>query len=317
MRAHVQPAPLPQGKVAPVNQDALLYFHRLCQLGSFSATAASIPMTTQGLRKTIHALEAELDTKLYHGTREGVVITEGGRLVDAFYEQVEPIARQLERDLARLRGDGAKTLSVGFSFGMFNLVSNVVLDRLEHDCGWEIEFTSLPDRNLAQEMELGTFDFALTWGEVGSDALTYEHVADLPVYAVGRRDNPLVSDGSIRIEDFDGRAVVSIGDFYKPHRLFMAACAAAGAEPSRVLEANEMPVTQAYLRQNLGVGLALSLERLAYDTELFAFVPVVDFTLPMGISYQTKRAPKGFARELADALADGLRKQGKPSQTAK
>jgi len=264
-------------------------------------------MTTQGLRKTVQSLEAELNIKLYHSTREGVIITQGGRRVDAFYLETLPLAQRLEADLNRLRGSDRKVLHVGFSFGLFGLVYDTVLQTIEDNPSWCIDYTSLPERSLIQEMESGTFDFALTWGVPSSELLSYEHVTDIATYAVGRRGNPLVSNGPIRVADFDGKGFVTIGGFHKPHQLFMQACAAHGVEPGNTYETTEMPVTQAYLRQNLGIGLALAHERSAYDPEVFAFVSIEDFTLPVGLAYrQGVPLQPGLPRDFASALAARL-----------
>jgi DNA-binding transcriptional LysR family regulator len=286
-----------------MNTNALRYFHELCEEGSFPAAAQAIPMTTQGLRKIVRGLEDDLGAKLYVGTREGVIITESGRRVDQFYRDFMGACEVLERDLRRLQGSENHDVQVCFSFGSFGVVCEGMLAFAQEHPEYRVGYASLAERSLVREMEAGSFDMAVTWGAPDSDALVYEHVTDIDMYAVARRDNPILQHGPLHLRDLDGQSIVSIGEFHKPHLIFLQRCAEEGVAPVCRHIAAEMPVTQAYLRQGLGIGLALAGERSMYDPQLFAFERIEDFALPVGLSYRHDQGRTALMRELAELLA--------------
>lgn len=101
----------------------LEYFCQLYTHRSFSLAAEQIPMTTQGLRKSIRTLELELGASLCFSTKNGVQFTEAGERLYRFSLNALPQYHSLLKDISILNEAGQKKFSVGFSFGSFGLFS--------------------------------------------------------------------------------------------------------------------------------------------------------------------------------------------------
>jgi DNA-binding transcriptional LysR family regulator len=102
----------------------ILAFTRVAELGSFSAAARAIGVTTSSITKSVLRLETELGVQLFHRTTRAVVLTEPGqaycdrciRLLDDLEEAEAAIKK------ANLKPTGTVRLSLPPSFARRTLV---------------------------------------------------------------------------------------------------------------------------------------------------------------------------------------------------
>lgn len=77
-----------------MNKDQLGYFSALYQTHSVSAAALQVPMSVQGLNKSIHALESELGVTLFEAGENGSRIPTS--YADAFARHVEEVGESYD-----------------------------------------------------------------------------------------------------------------------------------------------------------------------------------------------------------------------------
>lgn len=263
----------------------LEYFQKLYQYRSFSGAAESIPMTVQGLRKAIRAFENELGTTLYLSTKNGIQITNAGERLYRFSLDVLPLYDSLLQDIRSLNQYKCFLASIGFSFGAFGLFAPRFLDQAMQLFSVDKLFiNSLPEYALLKELQLGSYDFAVTWGENDPVLFQYTPIAQVPLFAVLTKDHPLVEKNDLTLLDLQNETLISVGSLHKPHNLLVDACLRRGFQPNVTYSASEMSVTLTYIQKMQGIGFALAHECVLYPTEEFSFIPLSDFTLPIGIT---------------------------------
>ena len=292
-----------------VNLENLRYFQLLYYHRSFSAAAEAVPMTKQGLRKSIHSLESQLKTKLYLGTQEGIKITESGERLYQFFNEVDPAYRCLVSDLVRIDSDNSLAVSLGFSFGNFSIFQKPITDYIDTNLEPSIVTTSLPEKILVRELEAGLFDLAVTWGKSDSPYLEYHHIAEISFYVVLNKNNPLSSKSEFLLYDLKEESLISLGSFHKLHNLLEDACLQAGFTPRFRYCTCELPVIQTYLDQNAGVGFSLPPDLRFFSHDTLVTAPLLDFKLPIGISYRKGHNLIPSETEIIDILSDALLSQ--------
>jgi DNA-binding transcriptional LysR family regulator len=94
----------------------LQVFHAVATLGSFSRAAREILHISQpAVSKHVQALETELGVMLIQRVGKQVILTEEGRLVQQYAEQVLGLAQETQRALRELQGLQRGTLRLGAS----------------------------------------------------------------------------------------------------------------------------------------------------------------------------------------------------------
>ena len=71
-----------------MNIDSLKYFIEVSKTGSFSKASQALFITQQGLNKSMKALEAEFDIKLFKRSRQGATLTPDGETFRIYAEQI-------------------------------------------------------------------------------------------------------------------------------------------------------------------------------------------------------------------------------------
>jgi DNA-binding transcriptional LysR family regulator len=100
----------------PMYSYRLQVFHAVATLGSFSRAAReSLHISQPAVSKHVQALETELGVMLIQRVGKQVILTEAGRLVQQYAEQVLDLAQETQRALRELQGLQRGTLRLGAS----------------------------------------------------------------------------------------------------------------------------------------------------------------------------------------------------------
>lgn len=83
--------------------EKLRHFHRLTSYRSINEGAQAMGMSQAGLSKSISSLEAALDTKLFHRSKDGFILTKEGQLVLVATRKILDEAFHLETNLRSLK----------------------------------------------------------------------------------------------------------------------------------------------------------------------------------------------------------------------
>ena len=96
------------------------YVVALAETSSYSQAAKELYITPQGLANSIKRLETSVGVPLFKAGREGVALTQYGRVVCEFAKGYEREFRLMMDEIDKLKKTESKTISLSVSTGLFN-----------------------------------------------------------------------------------------------------------------------------------------------------------------------------------------------------
>jgi DNA-binding transcriptional LysR family regulator len=240
----------------------------LAECGSFSGAADALDYTQSAVSKQVAALEREVGTQLVVRELRPVRLTPAGealaRHARAVLERLAAAESELEA-LAALE-TGRLRLGTYSSVGATLVVQAVAAFRQRHP-GIKLTLTEASRDKLVHDVRSCDLDVAAVFdfpalGLTVDEGLHARHLLDEPhdlllppAHRLARKKAVSIAD--LRDEDW---LFPTLGPDSPTHKLFTAACAAAGYEPRIVFRVNDCEMHQALVAAGVGVGF---LPRLA------------------------------------------------------
>ncbi len=165
------------------HHDTLRLFNEVAQHSSFSDAAESLNMTKGAISYQIKSLEENLALKLFERYSRGVELTPNGRrLLNASLSHY----REVETELARLRGTVDQSLTVGMSsyFASRWLSPRLMTFMQKHP---DIQLRIQPMTQVF-DLERQGVDLAIRWGDGDWDDVEVEPFLPMPSWPVGNQD---------------------------------------------------------------------------------------------------------------------------------
>ncbi|MFE1320076.1 LysR family transcriptional regulator [Kitasatospora phosalacinea] len=231
----------------------LAYFVAVADARHFTRAAELSHVSQPSLSQQIRSLERELGAELFHRSRSGTTLTDAG-------EALLPLARRILADADSARRAVAETVQLRRGRVRFgappslcaSLVPQVLRAYRARHPGVDLQLTEGGSRDLVRDLEAGQLDLALVITP-GSGAAP----APPAVTPLLHEDLVLVSAEPLprrrpRIAELRGRDLVMFREGYDVRETTLAACRAAGFEPSYAVEGGEMDAVLAAVRAGLG-----------------------------------------------------------------
>lgn len=186
--------------------------------GSFTKTAEENFISSTAVMKQINKLEAELDTKLFNRSNNGVTLTQAGEKFQFYARQILALSQKAYVDCHNLT-QKKKIVRLGTSLmhpsQPFMPIWNKICRQIS---GYDLQVIQLPTDLKANNREysmlgdecdimIGTFDQATTRNLVQAIPLGTYHF-DIAV----RSDNPLALKSKIDYADLKGQTVLMVPD---------------------------------------------------------------------------------------------------------
>ncbi len=265
---------------------SLQYFQVLYDCQSFSAAAEQIPMTVQGLRKAINQLEKELGVRLYISDKNTLYFTEAGKQLHEFGSNYISQYNALLNNLDSMRRGKRKEIKLSFAFGTFGVFTprfTKQAERLMEEI--PVSYTSQEDREIAELLKSGEYDFAVTWGSLDPEKFAYTHITDMPVYVLMNRKHPKAQRKSLKIEELQHEQLIFFDPDHNLSRQLIERCQPYGFRPIFAYSTQETMVMLTYVLCNLGISFVLPGEYSLYNQNQFQILKLEGVTMPIGISY--------------------------------
>ncbi|MFC5032703.1 LysR family transcriptional regulator [Streptomyces sp. So13.3] len=288
----------------------LQYFAAVADLRHFTRAAESVHVAQPSLSQQIRALERELGAELFHRARGHITLTDAGEVLlplarriladaETARREVQEVA-QLQRGRVRLGAPPSLCAS---------LVPDVLKDFHRRYPGVDLVVHEDGSQDLVRVLAAGELDLALiiTPLPVQAPALATEELLREELVAVSSPADPApVRRKQLRIEDLRGRPMVMFRRGYDLREYTLAACRAAGFEPSFSVEGGEMDAVLGFVRAGLGLAVVPSMvaERSGLRITPFA-APGLHRTI--SVAHRGDVSPPRAARELRRILLDATR----------
>jgi DNA-binding transcriptional LysR family regulator len=240
----------------------------LAERGSFSAAAEALDYTQSAISKQVAALEREVGTQLVAREVRPVCLTAAGEALVRHARSVLDglAAAQAEVDAITALDVGRLRIGTYSSVGATLVVQAVATFRQRHP-GVRITLQEASRDQLVDGVRAGDLDVAAVFdfpalGLTVDDGLESRQLLHEPHDLLLHPQHRLahkrkVTIGDLRDEDW---LFPALGPDSPTHKLFTAACAAAGYEPRIVFRVNDCEMFQALVATGIGIGF---LPRLA------------------------------------------------------
>ena len=230
-----------------MNENQIRYFKALYELPNIRAAARSIPLSRQGLLKSLESTERELNVQLFDDIK-GAICTPTA-YGDAFYEYAcehEEAFRKLEVRFRDIKANADLSLSLCSAIGVRGVLGIDLFKSFEaQHPGIAIHCDEQPDVHCDESLFAGSCLLAFTVFPYESDFETTELYSHDRLVWVSRND-PLAREESIGIEDLEGYQVGLVGPSFKNYTDFLRQCEEHDVKPTRIDTFSEMSLLYDY-----------------------------------------------------------------------
>lgn len=276
-----------------MNKDQLGYFLLVYQTRNVAEAAASIPMSPQGLNKSIRSLEQELGVQLFTADSNGNRVPT--RYADAFAGYVERVDAEFNnvvKEFETIRAKENATVRLTSALGFSGFAGQACADAF---CAQH------PNINVVMEEKLDRqCDAAVADGEADLAFVLAPFDPTLATTTIHREraylwvheSSPLAERSSLQAADLDGQAIASFGEGLKIHARLLSLLEEAGAEPSVIVCSPEVFWHYQAALENKALGLTV--EHLV-DRDVFTqsnsvrAIPLEGLDWTAGISHRLGR----------------------------
>jgi molybdate transport repressor ModE-like protein len=276
--------------------------------GSFSAAAEALSFTQSAVSQHVAALERETGVQLVERRRDGVRLTEAGRVLvehaDAILARIECAEDELAA-LAGLRGGRVRLIS--FQSGGATLAPRAVAAFRERHPGVELAMLQAEPEEAGERLRSGEADLALVYDHettpgLLSDELQLTHLLDDRYDAILPAGHALAERSRLALSDLSAEPWVVSSGASGCRRIAERVCRDAGFEPNMAFETDETLAAQALVAAGVGVTM---LPRLALTT-IHPGVVARRLTDPPARRIWAARLEGAYASPASDAMLQTL-----------
>jgi DNA-binding transcriptional LysR family regulator len=276
--------------------------------GSFSAAAEALSFTQSAVSQHVAALEREAGTQLVERRRNGVRLTEAGRVLVGHADAILARIECAEEDLAALAGlRGGRLRLMSFQSGGSTLAPRAVAAFHERHPQVELSMLEAEPDEAGGRLRSGDVDLALVYdhestpGLLGPE-LELTHLLDDRYDAVLPAGHELAGRSRLALADLAGEQWVASTSLCGCRQITETVCREAGFEPRVAFEADETMAAQALVAAGVGVTL---LPQLALTT-LHPGVVARRLTDPPARRIWAARLEGAYASPASDAMLQTL-----------
>ncbi|MBZ4321541.1 LysR family transcriptional regulator [Streptomyces huiliensis] len=287
----------------------LRYFVTVAEVRHFTHAAETLHVAQPSLSQQIRALERELGADLFHRARGNITLTDAGEALLPLARRIladTDTARREVQEVAQLRR-GRVRLGAPPSL-CASLVPDVLRAYHARYPGIELFIDEGGSRDLVRDLAAGDLDLALiiTPLGVGAPALTTTELLreDLVVVSSPSAPPP-VRRTRIRVEDLRGLPMAMFRRGYDLREMTIAACRAAGFEPSFTVEGGEMDAVLGFVRAGLGVAVVPGMVAARSGLRVTPFAGD-RMRRTVAVAHRKDAPPPRAARELWEVLLEHL-----------
>lgn len=284
-----------------MNFQRLKVFQTVARLRSFSRAAEELYTSQPNVSKQVRQLETELGTSLFHRLGSGIELTDAGRAVYRYAQQVFDLTVEIQRTLAELEGLERGYLRLGASStpGLYLLPEMIAAFNRRHP-GLDVSLAIGNSGQVVDQVLAGKIDLGFAGGFVEAAGLQVQPFVNDELVLIAPVGHRLVGRADVPAGELAGETFVTRETGSGTCRAMEAMLEALGVKPQRALEMNGCEA----VKRAVAAGLGLSfVSRYAIDLELEQRVLIVLQGPGLSLSRQLHIISRKDARLSPGALA--------------
>jgi DNA-binding transcriptional LysR family regulator len=234
----------------------------VAERGSFSAAAQEMAFTQPAVSRQVALLERQAGMPLVARTRQGVRLTEAGRLLVGHADAIIARLDAAEEQLAELAGLRRGRVRLGaFASALAHLAPRAVAAMRERHPGIEVRLSLAGRDEALASLRAGRLDMALIFTGADDVRSPEPEVELTPLFddrfsVVLPREHRLAGRRRVRLQELAEDPWIQGASGGPASRLVQRACRAAGFEPRIAFETDDPLVTWGLVAAGVGVALA-------------------------------------------------------------
>lgn len=223
-----------------MHKEQIEYFSLVYQVLNFSAAAKMIPMSPQGLAKSIHSLEAELGVPLFTDNNGALTPTAYAEEFLQFANNWGINLQTTKEAFRRIQALERREIRLGTSLGIIGFMGpKVITDFEKQHPEIKISYNELNDVYCEEGLLRGTYDFAFTLYPYEKSFITTElYAAQAYLWFNSRKEN--FEGTEITIADLKGKNLALPGKDFKIYETIIDACKAQDVNLGQIFTSNEI-----------------------------------------------------------------------------
>lgn len=286
----------------------LAYFVAVAEEGSFTRAAERVGVAQPSLSQQVRALESDLGAVLVHRARGNISLTASGETLLPVARRMLADAETARREIRELAELGRGRVRLGATPSLCTgLLPAMLASYRQTYPGVDIVVHEGGSRDLQRELAEGALDLALVVdARLGDDPA----LATIPLLAedlviISRHGHPgPTRRARMSIAELKDVPLVMFRAGYDLRETTVAACRAAGFEPTFAIEGGEMDAVLEFVRA--GIGLAVVPSTVVGDRFHTTRFAAPGLTRTVQLAYRRDVEPTRAVRALRDAIMTSL-----------
>lgn len=238
-------------------REQLEYFALAYRLGSFSAAAKRVPMSPQGLAKSVRSLEGELGVTLFEAGANGEIApTEYADELLRFVNRFEAGLSSAKEAFRRIRAAENREVRVDVALGILGYLGPDFVKGFERRRpGVALRYDEVDDVRCDEDLRRGECGLALGVAPYPGEFAAAELYSTPMCFWVSAADE-LAGKAELSVEDLRRRDVAIPGAGFKCFRYLLERCGDAGVELGGLYTSAEIFRLFEFARQGRGLGFS-------------------------------------------------------------
>ena len=274
----------------------LEYFRKIAQTGSINEAARQLNMSQPPLSYQLKLLEEELDVVLFERSRQGVTMTEAGKLLYQRSEELLQFADSTKLEVSQI--GKRQVLRLGMTSTTVGPVLPIISAFVQKHPEVTFEVHDGSTYSLADLLRNGIIDVSVVRTPLQLDDLDYQLFCEEPMIAVS---GPGVSGGGLSLKELTGTPLIL---YRRYERFLLDAFHAQGLEPWVLCVCDDARDAMQWAEQGLATAIfPRSMENLCKG---LCIRPILEKSLNTKILliWRSGKPPRAIVREFLEVCAD-------------
>lgn len=274
----------------------LEYFRKIAQTGSINEAARQLNMSQPPLSYQLKLLEEELDVVLFERSRQGVTMTEAGKLLYQRSEELLQFADSTKLEVSHI--GKRQVLRLGMTSTTVGPILPIISAFVQKHPEVTFEVHDGSTYSLADLLRSGIIDVSVVRTPLQLDDLDYQLFCEEPMIAVS---GPGVSGGDLSLKELTGTPLIL---YRRYERFLLDAFHAQDLEPRVLCVCDDARDAMQWAEQGLATAIfPRSMENLCKG---LCNRPILEESLNTKILliWRSGKPPRAIVREFLEICAD-------------
>lgn len=274
----------------------LEYFRKIAQTGSINEAARQLNMSQPPLSYQLKLLEEELDVVLFERSRQGVTMTEAGKLLYQRSEELLQFADSTKLEVSKI--GKRQVLRLGMTSTTVGPILPIISAFVQKHPEVTFEVHDGSTYSLADLLRNGIIDVSVVRTPLQLDDLDYQLFCEEPMIAVS---GPGVSGGGLSLKELTGTPLIL---YRRYERFLLDAFHAQDLEPRVLCVCDDARDAMQWAEQGLATAIfPRSMENLCKG---LCIRPIQEESLNTKILliWRSGKPPRAIVREFLEICAD-------------